>query len=220
MTQQRSTTGKSAEMSRECARVRSIRGLVVAGAVGFAATGCGVNQGYLQHSAMQVQVHDANFAIVRPAISASVDTNMLLCVIPTETGLFNQAMTALHAKADLQSGEALVNIAFDDDLRSYVLVCTRHLTVTADVVALGPPREPTVNRKYMTSGKIPAQLSRDLMTDLKGAVGETVVLQQLNGRRHMGTLQRLSAASAVVAVGGIERAIPWPEIDWIGLAAH
>lgn len=62
----------------------------------------------------------------------------LLCVVPLDHGLYQQAMASLHAEARLKPNEVLENIRTDDDPSCFLVLGIRSLTVSADVYDLTP----------------------------------------------------------------------------------
>jgi hypothetical protein len=116
--------------------------MVVAVALASLVCGCGYNAGFI-HDASSGNQHQVRMDVSAErfsrTVSGSATMGSILCLIPVDSGLFKQAMDALHEEANLKTNETLRDIREDLDPAFYLfLYCTKKLTISADVYELTP----------------------------------------------------------------------------------
>jgi hypothetical protein len=103
--------------------------------------GCGASGGFLR-DAVSTQRFDyqLNVSGVRylKSVSGTSSTGSLFCAIPTSADLYQQAMQHLHASAQLQPNQVVMNLREDYAVRSYLFFCSRQLIISGDVFELTP----------------------------------------------------------------------------------
>lgn len=128
-------------MIHKCVRLRRV-GLAMVGL--SLAVGCGFNSGLLQDTATgnQIQLRmDVVSERYSRTVAGSSYVGAILCFLPIDTGLYDQAMRSLHEHARLQANEVLQNVRVDNDPTCYLLFGVHRVTISADVYDVTPAGE-------------------------------------------------------------------------------
>lgn len=197
--------------------MRSTGWLVVAALATACCTACGYNSGFL-HDNTSGDVHQYQMAIgairyVR-SVSGSSSVGAALCVIPLGSGLFEQAMTQLHAQARLAPNEILYDVRQDNALSCYVLYGVTNLVISADVYEVTPAQAAPV-AATKSPGAAQAGRAQDATADLSYAT--TFAQLQTAYRQIASETDLKKRRDTATSILGVPQAVDAGAAHWWGL---
>jgi hypothetical protein len=104
--------------------------------LGFIAvfTGCSATGGYIGNGTQtQVQLNKANFDVIK-SVNGSATASYLFGIGFASEDLFARAKTDMLKKANLHGSQALVNVTVDTVYSWFVIIRTKTVYMSADIV--------------------------------------------------------------------------------------
>lgn len=116
-----------------CTRVNLI--VIALAAAGLMVTGCSTGSGFTGHSIdTQVRLSEGNFQVIDTVSGEASATSVLGIGLDSED-LQGRAKRKMIEDANLEGGpRAVINVTTDVEFTTYVLVTTRTVYVTAEVI--------------------------------------------------------------------------------------